>query len=255
MIDLHSHILPGFDDGAKSVEESFEMLRESKRQGVNRIISTSHCYPKKESSIREYLADRNECLEGLRRAIAQSGEELPQIYAGCELNICRDFTEDDGLRELCIEGTDYMLLEMPYEPWTESVIEVVYKTTLKGIRPVMAHIDRFLYQKREMLNALFELDVLYQLNAEAFLDKRMIKQVDELFTSGCAHFVGTDMHNMSSRKPTMATAMEQVNKYLGEDYWKYLQNNNSLLLQNEELNPFAHKKLMKKTFFQRIFSK
>ena len=255
MIDLHAHILPDFDDGAKSVEESLEMLRESKRQGVDKIVSTSHCYPKREGSIRGFIEDRNECLKVLSRAVEETGEELPQIYAGCELNICRDFTEDDGLKELCIEGTDYLLLEMPYEPWTEKVIEVVYKTTLKGIRPVMAHIDRFLYQKQEMLNSLFELDVLYQVNAEAFLDKRMIKQISELFSMGCAHFIGTDMHNLTSRKPTMDEAKTRILKTLGEDYWKYLETNNSLLLKNEELNPFAHKKLVKKTLFQRIFNK
>lgn len=255
MIDLHSHILPEFDDGAKSVEESLEMLRESKRQGVDKIVSTSHCYPKREGSIRGFLNDRAEALAWLKEEIAKSGEDLPEIYAGCELNICRDFTEDDGLKELCIEGTDYLLLEMPYEPWSESVIEVVYKTTLKGIRPVMAHIDRFLYQKPEMLNALFELDVLYQVNAEAFMDRHMIKQVEGLFDAGRANFIGTDMHNLGSRKPCMGEARERILKYFGEDYWKYLENNNSLILQNLELNPFAHRKLNKKTLFQRIFSK
>lgn len=255
MIDIHSHILPEFDDGAKSMEEALEMLRESKRQGVNKVISTSHCYPKREDSIRNFLNDRKACLDGLRRAAAETGEDLPEIYAGCELNICRDFTEDEGLKELCIEGTDYLLLEMPYEPWTDGVIEVVYKMTLKGIHPVMAHIDRFLYQKREMLDALFELDVLYQVNAEAFLDKRMIKQAEELISAGRANFIGTDMHNLSSRKPCMQEAKEKISKYLGEDYWNYLENNNNKLLQNMELNPYGHRKLMKKTFFQRIFSK
>ncbi len=255
MIDIHSHILPDFDDGARDIDESLEMLRESMRQGVDKIISTSHCYPKRSDSIKSFLDDRNETLAYLRKEIEKSGEELPQIFAGCELNICRDFSEDKHLEELCIEGTNYILLEMPYEPWTDSVIEVVYKVGLRGLRPVMAHIDRFLYQKPEMLRALYEMDVLYQVNAEAFLDKHMIKQMGELFSSGRANFIGTDMHNLKSRRPTMAAAREKIEGYFGEDYWKYLQENNELLLHNEELNPFRHKKLVQKSLFKRIFGK
>lgn len=255
MIDIHSHILPGFDDGARDIEESLAMLRESKHQGVNKIVSTSHCYPKRDNSIENFVRDRDECRAMLKKAIADSGEDLPEIYAGCELNICRDFSDDKGLEKLCIEGTNYILLEMPYEPWSESVLEVVYKVGLKGLRPVMAHIDRFLYQKESMLNALFELDVLYQINAEAFLDKGVIKHMDNLFGSGRANFIGTDMHNMKSRTPNMIKAKEKVINYFGEDYWTYLQNNNAALLENSEINPFGHKKLVKKSLFQRIFRK
>lgn len=255
MIDIHSHILPNFDDGAKDIEESLEMLRESKRQGVTRVISTSHCYPKSRNSIKNFLCDRNKKLEILRKAIADSGEDLPEIYAGCELNICRDFTEDKGLEDLCIEGTNYILLEMPYEPWTQDVIEVVYKVMIKGMRPIIAHIDRFLYQDSSKLDALYELGVNYQVNAEAFLNKKMLKQVDKLFSDGHAEFIGSDMHNMTDRRPVMNVAKNKIIAYFGESYWNYLQSNNSLILKNDELNPFSYKKLVKKSFFERIFSK
>lgn len=255
MIDLHSHILPKFDDGAKSVEESLEMLRESKKQGVDKIVASSHCYPRNEDSIKSFIDERAAALENLREEIRKTGEDLPEIYAGCELNICRDFSDEDNLKELCIEGTDYLLIEMPYEPWSESVVEVVYKTSLKGIRPIMAHIDRFLYQRPEMLRALFELDVLFQINAEAFLDKRMIKMLEKLFDAGRANVIGTDMHNLSNRKPCMGVARDRILKCFGQDYWEYIQNNNVAVLQNMEIDPFAHKKLTKKTIIQRLFGK
>lgn len=255
MIDIHSHILPKFDDGARSMEESLEMLRESKRQGVNKVVSTSHCYPNHRSSIRHFISKRQEHLDELRRAAAATGEDLPEIYAGCELNISRDFTKDVGLEELCIEGTNYLLLELPYEPWTEGVMEVVYKVTVRDICPVIAHIDRFLYQKRDMFDALLELDVLYQVNAESFLDRRVMKQLEKLFASGRANFIGSDMHNMADRKPCIQQAKKQIIKNLGQDYWDYLEDNNSRLLQNMEINPYGHHELVKKTFFQRIFSK
>lgn len=255
MIDIHSHILPDFDDGARGIEEALEMLRESRRQGIDKVVSTSHCYPKRSDSIKKFLRDRNKKLELLRKAMADSGEEFPEIYAGCELNICRDFTEDEGLEELCIEGTNYILLEMPYEPWTQDVIEVVYKVGIKGMRPIMAHIDRFLYQDSEKLNALFELGVNYQVNAEAFLDKRAMKQVDKLLYEGHADFIGTDMHNMSDRRPIMEEAKKKVLGCFGEDYWDFLQRNNACMLENDDINPCLHKKPVKKSFFERIFGK
>ncbi|MDO5396465.1 MAG: hypothetical protein Q4G33_00915 [bacterium] len=253
MVDVHSHILPHFDDGAATTKISMEMLRESKRQGVDKIISTSHCYPRTGRSINEFIYDRTESLVHLKYEIEKSGEDLPRIYSGCELNLSRDISDDAHLRELCTEGTDYLLLEMPYAQWQPWCIEAVYKVTLRGITPVMAHIDRFLSQKRDMLNSLFELDVLYQVNAEAFLDRRMRKNVDMLFETGKIHFIGSDMHNMDIRRPNLGEARERILKSYGEDYLRYLEENNERLIRNEEIDTDAYKSLQKRSFFGKFF--
>lgn len=253
MVDVHSHILPHFDDGAATTNIAMEMLRESKKQGVDKIISTSHCYPRTNKSINEFIYDRTEALLRLKYEMEQSREELPQIYSGCELNLSRDISEDSHLRELCTEGTEYLLIEMPYTQWQPWCIEAVYKITLRGITPVMAHIDRFLSQKKDMLNSLFELDVLYQVNAEAFLDRHMRKDLDMLFETGKVHFLGSDMHNMDMRRPNLGEAREKILKNYGEDYLRYLEENNEKLIRNEEIDITAYKNLQKKSFFGRIF--
>lgn len=254
MVDVHSHILPHFDDGAPTMEITMEMLRESKKQGVDKIISTSHCYPRTDKSINKFIYDRTESIVRLRREIEESGEDLPQIYSGCELNLSRDISEDAHLRELCTEGTQYLMLEMPYTQWQPWCVEAVYKISLRGITPVMAHIDRFLSQKRDILNSLFELDVLYQVNADAFLDRHMRKYVDMLFETGKIHFIGSDMHNMDMRKPNLGEAKNKILKNYGEDYLRYLEENNEKLIRNEEIDITAYKKLQKKSFFGRFFS-
>lgn len=253
MVDVHSHILPHFDDGAPTMDISMEMLRESKKQGIDKIISTSHCYPRTSRSINEFIYARTEGIMHLREEIEKSGEELPRIYSGCELNLSRDISDDTHLLELCTEGTQYLLLEMPYTQWQPWCIEAVYKITLRGITPVMAHIDRFMSQKRDMLNSLFELDVLYQVNAEAFLDRRMKRDVDMLFEAGKIHFIGSDMHNMDMRKPNLGDAKEKILKNYGEDHLRYLEDNNEKLIRNEEIDVNGYKKLQKKSFFGRIF--
>lgn len=255
MIDIHSHILPSFDDGAEDDEMALLMLRESFSQGVDRVVSTSHCYPKVEKSIHDFISDRAQTLQHLRDIVENSGEPMPQIYAGCELNLSRDISEDPDLHELCIEGTNFLLLEMPYDPWSEWCFEAVYKIGLRGITPVMAHIDRFMYQKESALNALFELNVLYQLNADCFLERGMKHIVDSLIENGRAHFLGSDMHNLAKRPPTLGKAKERIIKIYGQSYWDYFMENNARLLHNEEPDPWGYKRLEKKSFLGRIFGK
>lgn len=255
MVDVHSHILPHFDDGAATTAAALEMLRESKRQGVDKVISTSHCYPRGERSINDFLYDRTESLLHLRREIEKSGEDLPRIYAGCELNLSRDISDDPHLPELCVEGTQYLLLEMPYTQWQPWHIETVYKISLRGITPVMAHIERFLSQKKELLDSLFELDVLYQVNAEAFSDRYMRKYIDMLLQSGKAHFLGSDMHNMDMRKPNIALAKEKIIKDYGEACWDYFEQNNEKLIRNESIEAAAPSILKKRGFLEKFFKK
>lgn len=253
MIDLHSHILPHFDDGAANTEVSLAMLKESKKQGIERVVSTSHCYPRSKNSINDFIYDRTEKLISLRRAAEESDEPMPMIYSGCELNLSRDISDDPHLRELCIEGTDYLLIEMPYEAWSDWCFESVYKISLRGIKPIMAHIDRFLYQKQEALASLFELDVIYQINAEAFLNRSMKKKIDSLIESGRAHVIGSDMHNLENRSPNIGMAKEKILKNYGQSYWDYFEHNNACILNNEDIAWNAHKHLEKKSFFGRIF--
>ena len=209
MVDAHSHILPRFDDGAKDLDTSLAMLKESYKQGIGTVISTSHCYPKCEEDIAEFVGRRERRLRELEQAYAQNGGEgLPKIVAGCELNLMTDVSRFSNLDKLCVAGTNYILLEMPYTKWNETLFDIIYKVKISGLEPVMAHIDRFLYQDRAMLNALFELDVYYQVNAEAFLDKKSRRQVAELMENGTIHVLGSDMHNMSSRPPQLGKAME-----------------------------------------------
>ena len=256
MIDVHSHILPDFDDGAKNTEVALAMLRESKKQGIDTVISTSHCYPRHSYVIDDFLHDRRLAFEELKAAMEESGEEPPEVRLGCELNLCRDISDDDRLPLLCAEGTPYLLLEMPYTPWSEWHVEAVYKMTLRDdIIPVMAHIDRFLDQNKNLLNQLFELDVLYQVNAESFLVKQMTKGLDMLFDTGRIHFLGSDMHNMGDRKPNIGAAAEKIIKNYGEDHLRYLEENNRRLAAGEEIDAFGARSLTKKTFFQRVFGK
>jgi len=238
MIDLHSHILPGMDDGAQNIEMSIQMLKTSFESGVQTVVSTSHCYPRAEENIDSFLARREHCFEKLQNAIAGM-DNIPDIVLGCEVNITTDIAEMKNIEKLRISGTDYILVEMPHGHWKEWMIDSVYKLTLLGLKPIMAHIDRYMAHNSELLNALFELDVLYQVNTDLFLERRMKKFAAKLLETGHLHILGSDMHNLTSRKPNFSEAIEIIAKRYGKCFIDDVTDNASAILQNNTIpNPF-----------------
>lgn len=255
MIDCHSHIIPNIDDGAESVEMAMEMLKQSAKHGVTDIISTSHCYPRYAQSIDHFLEKRTNGFEMLKDAIKESNIDVPRIHLGSEVNMITDIAEFSNISKLCIEDTKYILIEMPYTPWKEWMFDSVYRLTLMGLKPIMAHIDRFLFQDKALLDTLFELDVLYQVNAELFLAKNVSKFANDLLTSGHAHLLGTDMHNLSDRKTTMDAVYENIMKRYGQGCIDYFNENARCVLNDEPIANFYFKMPEKRSFFSKLFKK
>lgn len=252
MIDCHSHILPHFDDGAKTTETALEMLSESFLQGVTDVISTSHCYPKCAEDIADFIAERNKAFNQLKTAVKNSKRELPKIYPAAEVNMLTDVSEYDGIADICINNTDYVLIEMPMTAWKDWMTEAVYKLTVKGYRPVIAHIDRYLSQEKSRLRALDELEVVYQINTDAFIDSHMRNYAFEMIEKGRVHLLGTDMHNLKSRKPNMKEAADILRKNFGEECLEYFTENARAVLNGEKMSARGFKR---KSFLERLLKK
>ena len=255
MIDCHSHILPGFDDGAADIEMSLKMLEESKRQGVDKVISTSHCYPKKREDLLSFISDRNENLLRLKEEIKKRNIDVPEIYHGCELNMTTDVSEYAETRSMCINNTDYILIEMPLSPWKEWMIDAIYKLTVRGFKPIIAHIDRYWVQESYLLSMLFEQDVLYQISCESFYKPEFMKFASLLISDGRAHVIGSDMHNLTDRPPNMERARNLIIKNYGKECMDYFDTNAKKILNGEEIRYSQMKSFDKKSFFSRFFGK
>lgn len=247
--DFHSHILPSFDDGADDESVALKMIETSMKMGVSDIVSTSHCYPLSASDIDEFLEERDKAYERLRTAAETAGIELPRIHLGCEVHLTCDLMNFSNIKKLCIDGTDYMLLEMPSSMWRDSIIDNVYKLTINGIRPIIAHAERNIGQSDELLNNLYSLDVLVQINASSFGIPQLKKFIDKMFASELIHVVGTDMHNMRSRQPNMDRAEKYICKRYGSKCWEYLNNNAAVILSGNELSYHSFKAFKKKSIF------
>ena len=165
LIDLHSHVLPEFDDGSQSLEMSLAMLRREAEQGVTTVCATSHYYAK-HSSIPAFCERRAEALERLSSVLTA---ELPQVLPAAEVAYFSRMEEQD-LTPLCIEGTRTLLLEMPFADWTSLQTEVVEALVLDcGYQVVLVHPERFCFSKsnKHRLEKLAELPIGLQINAGA----------------------------------------------------------------------------------------
>lgn len=233
MIDFHAHILPAIDDGARNTEVALDMLSKSYIDGVDTVVSTSHCYINHgNASIDRFLQKRTTAYSSLLNA-AKSGN-IPRIILASEVRIKKGMSKCKNFAELRIQNTDYILLEMPYDRWTDDVFEEIYHVIRLGLRPIIAHLDRY-PDKKKQIDELLSLDVLCQINAGAFLDKNSRKTVMHLLERDGAHIIGSDMHNTTSRPPNLAEAYTVLNEKFGKKYYDFFQTNSECILNNGTL--------------------
>ena len=217
MVDFHSHILPGMDDGSKSVEESLEMLRLAREQGVRRIVATPHFYPRRDTP-EHFLRKRSQAERLLRRAM-QGREELPALTMGAEVAYFRGIGQSEAMEELTLRGTPYLLVEMPPSPWTEGMYEELQALHERGITPIIAHVDRYIGPLRSygIPARLEKLPVLVQANAEFFLRRSTASMAMRMLKADRIHLLGSDCHNLTDRKPNLGDAAERIRHKLGRE--------------------------------------
>ena len=220
IIDFHSHILPGVDHGSQSVEESLQMLRLLWQQGVEAVVATPHFYGDEEYP-EEFLKRRKAGAKALLEAVDKlAGEELPHIFVGAEVAYYRGMSQSKVLKDLAIEGTKAVMIEMPMGKWTSSMydeLEQIYSQ--QGLIPIVAHVDRYLTPLRDfgIPDKLAELPVVVQANASFFLKKNMVKKAKKLLAGDLIHVLGSDTHNLDDRAPNMGPALDVINESLGPD--------------------------------------
>lgn len=215
MIDFHSHILPGIDDGSRSVEESLQMLQTLKSQDVDTVVASSHFYATQRSP-EAYIERRNKAFDALKESLTDA---CPRIILGAEVLYFPGISHMGDLESLCIEGTDILLLEMPFTAWNRSMIaEVKGMAREHRVQLMMAHIERYYYQQDESVwDDLLNLGVFMQSNAEFFLPFWQGRKALKHLREGRIHLLGTDCHNMNDRRPRMDEAVNRIAKSVGED--------------------------------------
>lgn len=213
MTDLHTHILPGMDDGAQTIEEAVKMLRIQAEQGIDTVALTPHFYRHNES-VEEFLARRETAWQKLSKAVRN--EVCPDMILGAEVAWMPDISQWPELESLCYQNTKMLLIELPMMPWSNEVFAQLYRMeNRRGIMPVIAHADRyFRNQSRRNLQKLFEMGYPAQVSAEAVLKFSTRRKAMELLRY-CDGLLISDCHNLEMRPPNLRPAMEMVEKKLG----------------------------------------
>ena len=216
--DFHSHILPGIDDGSKSVRMSIAMLRRLAAQGITRVVATPHFYAH-QNSPEKFFARRDAAESTLRQAMAQvSG--LPEVIVGAEVCYFPGMSGTDLLPALTIGSTSYILVEMPHGPWTQGMYrELENIRNRHGLMPIIAHVDRYIkpLQQYGIPDRLYDMEMVAQANAGFFMDWRTRRLAVKMLENDRIHLLGSDCHNMSDRPPYLAGAMDTIRQKLGKE--------------------------------------
>lgn len=222
MIDLHTHILPGIDDGARDTETSLELLRMEKAQGVDRVVLTSHFYRDREDA-KTFLGRRQRALARLEAAAdrlpAEERAALPKWELGAEVAWLPNLADREELAELCLGESRYFLLELPCTPWSDQMIHQIYDLLSRGeYTPVIAHLDRYWSDQRpEHITELLRMGVPIQVSAGILLKPFARRKALQMIGRGQVHLLASDCHSLQHRPPNLGAAMEVVSRRLGEE--------------------------------------
>lgn len=216
MIDWHSHILPGMDDGCRTVEESILLLKMLKEQGVEKVVLTPHFYANDES-VEDFLKRRESCFAELK---AHLFEGAPELLLGAEIKYYPSISRLDDIKRLTIEDKALLLLEMPFSTWTEyTVRELTELSSNTGLTVILAHIERYLkLQKKYVWERIYENELLMQVNASFFNDITTRRRAINMLKDNKIHFIGSDCHNSTTRPPNIGKAYNIIEKKLGADF-------------------------------------
>lgn len=235
MIDFHSHILPGIDDGSRNLEQSIAMVNEAKKAGFTKIISTSH-----------YMENYYECNERERRQLLKKVQENVQgieLILGNEIYITNNIIEllQNG-QASSINGTEYVLFEFPLittRPMNDK--EVIYRLVENGYIPIIAHPERypFIQENPDYLFELEEMGALFQANYGSIIGMyglKAKKTLKILLKNNLISFFGSDVHRPEQVYNKMPQIIKKLKKIISnEEFEEFTEINPEKVLKNENI--------------------
>lgn len=214
IIDVHTHILPGIDDGAKNWDVCLDMIERSWDFGVRRIIATPHCLPWKKQISCEKI--RTLCREAEERAKKELGKSI-HIYPGSELYYHTDLLDElNRGKVLTLANSRYILVEFGTDVPYRELYQGMSRLMTAQYQPILAHVERYeCLRQQERLEELKTTGVLLQMNQEAF-QKNFFDETGKWsryqLLDGKIDFVASDMHNMKNRPPLSKKKMKWLYK-------------------------------------------
>ncbi|BAU52373.1 tyrosine-protein phosphatase [Mucilaginibacter gotjawali] len=194
-VDMHSHVLPGIDDGAKNPEESIALIRKMMDLGIRKIIATPHI-------MADYYRNTPETINGalalLKAELAKEKIDI-EIEAAAEHYFDETFEDRVNNGELMIMGDNYVLFEFSFINQPPNTIPVVQRLRDLGYKPILAHPERYPYLEIDQLKTLHDWGLLFQLNTislTGYYGKETKKAAENLIDNQLVDFISSDMHHL-----------------------------------------------------------
>jgi protein-tyrosine phosphatase len=224
VIDLHAHILPGLDDGARSWEDALEMARLAVADGITIMVATPHLYQGR-SRDQEQVNTKPVILERLaqfRERLAAA--EIPlQVLPGCDFPLGFESLRllEQGLALTINDAQRYLLLELPDTALPPALDDVIFRLQSQGLTPIITHPERhiLIQEQPEKLRRLINLNCLVQITAGSLtggFGRRVQKIARLLVKQGYVHLLATDAHSPRHRSPILSQAVHKLSRLLGE---------------------------------------
>ena len=220
IVDLHAHIVPGFDDGARDIDEAIAMIKMEIEQGVTDIFCTSH---------NGYsLQDGNEYREKfylLQEAVKRENLNV-NLYQGCEVLCASDYIDEIvyGLEIGAfptLNGTRYVLTELYPDCRPTEALTIIRTLLDSGYKPIIAHMERNYNITGPMVSLLINSGALIQVNAYSLGEETSPIRKDiarTLLKEKQVHFIGSDAHRLTHRPPNLKSGIEYINKTVDNFY-------------------------------------
>jgi len=250
LIDIHNHILPGVDDGAKTEEESLDMARSAIAEGIHTIIATPHHKNGHFNNGRNYIQLQ---VDILRQLLAEHDIPLT-ILPGQETRIYGDMVE--GLKQgeiLPLNETKYVHVEFPFREVPRYAEQLLYDMQMEGYVPIIVHPERN-SELREQPKKLYDRvrkGSLTQVTAASLIGKfgkESQRFTHQLVDANLTHFIASDAHNTTTRRFYMADAYQELEQRFGNEAVYLFMENGQLLIENKNVNKIEPEPIKKKRF-------
>jgi protein-tyrosine phosphatase len=216
MIDIHSHILPGLDDGARTIDESVEMLRLAADSGTTDIVATPHANA-------QFSFDHERVKESFQD-LAERSKSFISLHLGCDFHLSYENVSDALVNptKYTINNKQYLMVELPDLVALPIVRQAVRQFISAGLIPVITHPERNLSFQRKIdeLAHWIEDGCLVQVTGQSFLGRfgSTAKDIaDKLMAAGLIHFVASDAHDCSDRPPDLSKAYNYISSRYGAE--------------------------------------
>ncbi|MEH7746751.1 CpsB/CapC family capsule biosynthesis tyrosine phosphatase [Neobacillus drentensis] len=251
MIDLHSHILPGVDDGARDLSESINMAKSAVEQGIHTIVATPHHLNNRYENPKRTIIDR---VREFNKALLDEKIDL-NVLPGQETRIYGEMVEGYELGEILpIDNTQYVLVEFSSGHVPRYTEKLFYDLQTKGLIPVIVHPERNqeIIERPEILYRLVEKGALTQITAASICGDfgKKIKSFSlQLIDANLTHFIASDAHNTSNRTFKMREAFDIVQAKYGNDMVYLFQENAELVIEGSHVYKEVPERIKKNRFF------